>query len=57
MNLLAGFFKNGDGLLCWKLELTDNRGFKDKYVRVLYTDSGHYLLPIDRFDLMDDNSE
>ena len=49
MNLLAGFFQNGGGLLVWRLPLIEG-GFKDKYNRAFITDSGHYLLPVDNFE-------
>ena len=52
MNLLSAFFQNGDGLLCWKMKCL-NGSFKDKFVRVLRTDSGHYLLPMDQLDNWD----
>ena len=56
MTLMAGFFKNNDGLLHWEHPLQGG-GFKSKYCRVYLTDSGHYLLPIDRFDGWDGKSD
>ena len=56
MNLLAAFFENGDGLLAWDYPLKNGKT-KPKYVRVLLTDSGHYLLPIDQFSGYDGRSE
>lgn len=44
----CGFFGNGDGVLAIKVT-TKNGEAKYAAQRLLWTDSGHYLLPIDNF--------
>ena len=42
---MCAYFKNGDGVLA----LRDPKDQKYKPQRLLLTDSGHYLLPLDHF--------
>jgi len=49
MVLFGGFFKNRDGLLALV------HGDTLHAIRVLFTDSGHYLLPTDKFDEQDED--
>ena len=46
--LYPNILDNGDGILCFSKTATG-----PVFVRILLTDSGHYLVPINRFE--DDN--